>query len=282
MKPNPSLVSVVVPARNSARTIEACLQSIRSQTHHLVELVVIDNGSTDRTPEIARRYADVFDSAGPERSAQRNRGARMSSGTFLLFIDADMVLDSTVVSECVDLAQTTKAPGIVIPEVSVGEGFVARCRAFERSCYLGDASIEAARFFSRHAFEQCGGFDENLTGPEDWDLTARIGTVPMLPRTRAFITHNEGRLKLSQDLAKKKYYAASFLRYWQKHNRSEISQGNLVFRAAFFRNWRRFARHPILGVGVLTLKSLESVAALSGIAQALISRQENPQATRAK
>ena len=76
--PLAELVSVVVPTRNAARTLDACLRSIRSQTYGRVELVVVDNHSLDATPEIARRYVDAFETSGPERSAQRNRGASVS------------------------------------------------------------------------------------------------------------------------------------------------------------------------------------------------------------
>ena len=92
-------VSVVVTTRNSGQTLEACLDSIRRQTYTATELVVVDNHSSDRTLEIANRFADKVATIGPERSAQRNHGASIASGAFLLFIDADMVLDPEVVAE---------------------------------------------------------------------------------------------------------------------------------------------------------------------------------------
>ena len=63
----PDLVSVVVPTRNSARTIERCLRSIRAQSHPEVELIVVDNDSDDATPELAVGIADLVLHAGPER-----------------------------------------------------------------------------------------------------------------------------------------------------------------------------------------------------------------------
>src|SRR5712691_8291516 len=98
--PHERLVSVVIPTRNAARTLDACLRSVRSQTYGRVELVVVDNHSSDRTPEIARQYADVFETYGPERSAQRNYGARISSGDYVMFIDADMTLGPKLIDEC--------------------------------------------------------------------------------------------------------------------------------------------------------------------------------------
>src|SRR5687768_3411679 len=74
------LVSVVVPTRNSQRTIERCLRSIREQSYPAIELVVVDNFSTDDTFQISTELADLVISAGPERSAQRNLGIERASG----------------------------------------------------------------------------------------------------------------------------------------------------------------------------------------------------------
>jgi glycosyltransferase involved in cell wall biosynthesis len=239
----------------------------------MLELVVVDNHSSDQTPEIAQRYADVFDSFGPERSAQRNRGAQLARGSYLLFIDSDMALAPEVISDCLDAARLSEAPAVVIPEVSVGEGFLARCRALERSCYLGDDSIEAARFFTREAFATSGGFDEALTGPEDWDLSIRIAAGRSLPRTTSYISHDEGRLQLGAVLAKKRLYAASSILYFRNHGRSTLGQVNLVFRPAFLRNWRRLLPHPILTVGFLSLKAMEGCAGIWGLFDAWAGRR---------
>src|SRR5437868_1519424 len=131
-----ALVSVVVPTRNSAETLESCLRSVREQSHPSVELIVVDNHSSDATIPIASAVADTVVTAGPERSAQRNVGARQSRGDYLLFIDSDMELDVGLVAECVSLASRGLA-AVVIPEVSFGEGFWGSCKGLERSCYVG-------------------------------------------------------------------------------------------------------------------------------------------------
>ena len=74
------LVSVVVPTRNAGRTVETCLRSIRAQTWPALELIVVDNGSTDATWAVARRHADLALRGGPERSAQRNQGIAHAAG----------------------------------------------------------------------------------------------------------------------------------------------------------------------------------------------------------
>jgi glycosyltransferase involved in cell wall biosynthesis len=254
------LVSVVVTSRNSARTLEACLQSIRAQTHPRLELVVVDNGSTDETVAIAGRYADRVARSGPERSAQRNHGAGLSTGPYLLFADSDMVLSATVVADCVDVVRSTGEPAAIIPEVSFGEGYWTRCRALERSCYVGDDAIEAARFFTREAFERSGGFDEAMTGKEDWDLSRRVAPGRSLPRTAAFIHHDEGRTTLRSAFRKRRHCTAGYVRYVSKHGGGALRQCNPLLRAAFARHWRELARHPMLTGGLISLKVVELAA----------------------
>ncbi|HVD01172.1 MAG TPA: glycosyltransferase [Candidatus Dormibacteraeota bacterium] len=267
------LVSVIVPTRNSARTIAACLESVRAQTYRPLEVVVVDNGSSDSTVAIAAGLADRVEAFGPERSAQRNHGAAVARGDYLLFIDSDMRLRPEVVADCVATIAATGAPGVIIPETSIGEGFWARCRALERSCYVGDDSVEAARFFPCSVFEASGGYDEALSGPEDWDLSQRVAAGRSLPRTKAMIDHDEGRLGLRDHLAKKRYYGATFRRYLGKQRSSMGRAGVLIIRPAYLRNWRRLAEHPILTAGIFGLKGLELGAAALGV---LTGRRRQP------
>jgi glycosyltransferase involved in cell wall biosynthesis len=263
-------VSIVVPTRNSAATLAACLESARSQDHSDIELIVVDNHSSDRTQEIARDLADTVLIAGPERSAQRNAGARAAVGQFLLFIDSDMVLEPTVVSECVEAAQSG-AGSVVIPELSFGEGYWTRCKALERACYLGDDTIEAARFFTREAFERAGGYDESIpAGPEDWDLHERVrASGARVERTDALIWHNEGRLRLRETMATKFYYGRGTGVYVRRHPTLARRQLRL-FRPAFVRHWRKLARQPLIGAGMLVMKGFELGAGAAGLWSARI------------
>jgi glycosyltransferase involved in cell wall biosynthesis len=270
-----TLVTAIVPTRNSGRTLWACLESLRRQTYEPLELIVVDNGSTDDTVRIAEALGDVVSSKGPERSAQRNEGARLASGAYFLFVDSDMVLEPGVVAECVALAAAGTG-AVVIPETSFGEGYWARCKALERSCYVGDELIEAARFFERSVFEACGGFDEELpAGPEDWDLHERVRAGGAeIGRTSALIHHDEGALRLGGLARKKYYYGSAMADYRRKH--PELARRQLsVVRPAFVRHWRRLAADPVPAAGMVVMKSCEYAAGGAGIALALV-RERRP------
>jgi glycosyltransferase involved in cell wall biosynthesis len=264
-------VSAVVTTRNSADTLADCLASIRRQSHEDVELVVVDNASTDDTKRVAERFADVVLDAGPERSAQRNRGVAASSGEYVLVVDADMILGPDVVAQCVAVAREEGAVAIVIPERSIGSGFWARAKALERSCYLGDASIEAPRFFTREVFDRYGGYDEELTGPEDWDLPARMRERERGGRIEELILHQEGNLRLLPLLRKKYYYGKSAYRYARRH--PELARRQFVpLRGAFVRNWRTLARQPALSLAMLGMKGAELAAGGLGMLSAAVDR----------
>ena len=222
----------------------------------------MDNNSVDKTKEIARRYTDRVFNFGPERSAQRNFGAKKSGGDYLLFLDADMELEPQVVEECVKVVeQNPKIKAVVIPEKSFGEGFWAKCKALERECYLGEETIEAARFFEKKVFFEFGGYDENLTGPEDWDLPQILKKKYKIGRIQSFIRHNEGRLSLLKLARKKYYYAQKLSPYLEKHPPFLTAQQAIYFlRPAFYRNWKKLISHPILTLGMFLMLTIESLA----------------------
>jgi glycosyltransferase involved in cell wall biosynthesis len=266
------LVSVIVPTRNSARTLEACLASIARQSHPDVETIVVDNASSDGTRGVAERLECTVLEIGPERSAQRNHGARNARGAHLLFVDSDMVLEPEVVADCV-AAVEMGAGAAIIPEVSFGDGFWAECKRLERSCYVGDDDIEAARFYERELFWRLDGFDEELNGPEDWDLSRRAARAgASIARVPSLIRHDEGRLELLSLLRKKFRYGKSYPAYRRKHRGAASGQSRLV-RPAFVRQRGALAREPLVAAGMLAMKTLEYAAGAVGALTTLASRR---------
>ncbi len=262
-------MTVVVPTRNSERTLHACLASLRHQEYPC-NIVVVDNSSTDGTQAIALRDADICAIQGPERAAQRNAGARLTDSPILGFIDSDMVVASKVVGEAA-AALKAGAGAVIVPEFSFGCGFWAKVRAFERSFYRGSDSIEAARFYRRDMFELTGGFDEGIEpGPEDWDLTVRVRMLGRVARVDAEIGHDEGCPGYLDVCRKKGYYGPGYLTYARKHGAGSLSALNRPYVRA---PWRAFAQGPLLGAGLIALKGGEAFAVVASAFRSEARRQ---------
>lgn len=276
-EPSETTVSFVVPTRNSDRTIFACLQSVRRQQTIDGELsvrsetVVVDNNSDDQTAVIAAEFADVLVTAGPERSAQRNVGAAAATGSILIFVDSDMVLTDRVALDARRLLTMTDVAAAVIPERSFGSGYFARCRVLEKQLYLGVERVEAARVFRRSDFELHGGYDETLTGPEDWELPDRLRAAGhQIGRIAAEVWHDEGKVSLRSTFRKKRYYGRSVPRY--------LDRGRSVARSKFLRgvplrNLVPLARHPLHVPGLALLKAVDVGGIMIGMRDARADRR---------
>jgi uncharacterized membrane protein/glycosyltransferase involved in cell wall biosynthesis len=258
------LVSVIIPTRNCGTTIEKCLRSVQAQTYPNIEIIVVDNGSTDGTVKIACQFARVLE-CGPERSAQINHGARSSGGTYLYRIDGDFTLEPGVVAAAVELLQKGEVDAIAVPNRSEGGSFWARVRALERDTYLDDPLVVAARFWKRSAFEQAGGFDESLVSCEDYDLHNRLlARGCRMGRITAGEVHLGEPSSLWSYAVKSFYYGPSAWRYLRKYPQ-RASRQLFPLRAAYLRHWQTLVRHPALLLGLVILKLVQYSAALVGL-----------------
>ena len=258
---NRSLVSVIIPTKNSEKFIGKCLKSIKNQTYQNLEIIVVDNNSTDQTKEIAKKYTDLVFDKGPERSVQRNFGVEKSGGEYVLIVDSDMLLSKKVVENCVEkINSDKKIKGIVIPEESFGKGFWAKCKKLERSFYVGVDWMEAARFFEKNVYLKLGGYDEDMISGEDWDLSQRVEEKGKISRIDEFIYHNEGRIRLLKTIKKKFFYAQKFSVYADKNkNLEKVSKqtGILKRYKLFFSQPKKLFKNPILGMGMIFMKTCE-------------------------
>lgn len=260
-----SLVSVIITTKNEEDVIATLLQSIVEQSYKNIEILLIDNNSTDKTLEIAGKFPVQKYTYGPERSAQRNFGAGKAKGKFLLFLDADMELSLEVIKECVEAFDKGKnIGGVIVPEQSVACSFWESVKAFERSFYNleGDNITDAARFFSKEAFKSVGGYDETITGPEDWDLPENIKKKGFqLIRIKAMIKHNERIPSLFSLMRKKYYYGLRSHRYLKKQKISTLSPKTVYFlRPVFYKNWRKLIAHPIMSTVMFYMLFMELIA----------------------
>jgi glycosyltransferase involved in cell wall biosynthesis len=174
------LVSIVIPNFNLGRFVGEAIASALAQTHPDLEVIVVDDGSSDdslthirATPGfLAGRVALVAQANGGVARA-RNAGAARASGRFLVFLDADDLLEPAYVERC--LAALQAAPpstGYAYTQMryfGASEG-IYRSKPFGRWRLIRGNFINASALVRREAFEAAGGFDPGLTGHEDHAL----------------------------------------------------------------------------------------------------------------
>jgi len=262
------LISIIITTKNEERNIEACLRSLLAQTYprENIEIIVVDNNSTDKTREISAKYTKKVFILGPERSAQKNFGVEKSQGEYFLHLDADMVLSENVVAECVEKILNNKnTVALYIPEIVAGEKFFSRVRRFERGFYNGTV-IDAVRFIRKDKFLEAGGFDEKLYAGEDWDLDKRLKKLGKFDIIKSPLYHNESEFSLKKYLTKKGYYSKNldvYIEKWGKNDLDVKKQCGFYYRfiGVFVENgkWKKLVRHSILALGMYFLRFLVGV-----------------------
>jgi len=258
-----TLVSIIIPVKNAASTIIDCLDSIKKQTYKNIEVIIVDNFSTDNTKKNVLRFKKKnaalrfsFYEKGPERSAQRNFGAKKAKGQYYFYVDSDMILSPKVVEECVNKFENRKKNkklcGLYIPEIVLGNNFWSKVRCFERSFYNATV-VDCVRFVPLKIFNDVGGFDMTLTGPEDWDFDKKIRRQGQVDIIKSPLYHDESNFSLKNYLNKKNFYIFSIKRYinkWGKDDPDTKKQLGVYYRFIGVyvekQKWRKLIRHPIL------------------------------------
>jgi glycosyltransferase involved in cell wall biosynthesis len=259
------LISIVIPTKNSGRTLDACLRSIKGQSYPNHEIIIVDGFSTDATRSIAGRFTSAFFSTGSSLPAARMLGFSKARGSILFSVDSDMILENGLLGEIA--RQMGSFDALIIPEEGVGSGIISTCKSLEKKCYVGDDDIESLRVFSRETFESVGGYDKALHFGEDRDLHARISEKFRVGRTNSRIFHDTGHLSLHELLSKAYLYGHSLVRYSEKHPGDARSWFNL--RGTFIlRYLNRLAREPLPAAGLCLIKTLEYAAGLLGFVSA--------------
>jgi len=180
-------VSIIIPTYNRGWIVRDAIDSVLGQTDTDFELVVVDDGSTDRTPEILDSYGDrlrVIRQANQGVSAARNRGIGDSSGPLIALLDSDDIWLPGKISVQVDFFK--KNPAALIcqtEEIWIRNGLRVNPGKRHRKPFgmIFEPSLElclvspSAVMVRRELFEKVGLFDESLPACEDYDLWLRVG-----------------------------------------------------------------------------------------------------------
>lgn len=169
-----SQLSVIIPALNESRTITTsliCLQPLRQSGH---EIILVDGGSSDDTVSLAEGLVDQILTSRPGRALQMNLGARHAWGDTLLFLHADSLLPTDVISR-ISKALSKREWGRFNIRLS---GRNPLFRIIERminwrSCISGIATGDQAIFLAKELFFKLGGYAE-IPLMEDVELSKRL------------------------------------------------------------------------------------------------------------
>ncbi len=184
-----SKVSVIIPAYNSARFLSEAIESVLGQSYPVFEVIVVDDGSTDKTKEICSKYPNIkyIYQSNQGVSAARNLGVQISQGAYLLFLDSDDRLLPKAIEIGVNCIKERPEVGFVFgnyifqsinpdgsykteeiydyqPEVASYATLLAADHRLQCACIL----------FRRISVVSVGGFDTSLKANEDVNLFLKV------------------------------------------------------------------------------------------------------------
>ena len=186
--PSDILVTVIVPCYNGALFLEEALASALAQTHPAMEVIVVDDGSTDGSAEIAQRLpVRYLRQENRGLSEARNRGIRESKGTYLIFLDADdrLLPDAAAaglraLEARPDCAMAVGDHAFISAEgvrIRKSQKYAVVPRPYEALLKSNFIEMISSVLFRRSVFDQVGHFNAQLKVAEDYDLYLRIARV---------------------------------------------------------------------------------------------------------
>lgn len=184
--PDNPLVSVIVPNYNYAASLELCLRAVQEQTYRPIELVMVDDESTDDSVAIAERLGVKVIRTGRNQgvAAARNLGVAQTSGEILVFVDSDVAIYPDAIEVAVRMLHDDPRLGAVSsihdPEPLIRDSLVEDYRALQY--YFWTASSEGSVSFlfpamlamPRRVFDEVGPFNPALRTTEEVDYGHRL------------------------------------------------------------------------------------------------------------
>jgi glycosyltransferase involved in cell wall biosynthesis len=239
---NPPLVSVIVPAFNAERFLPEAVASVLGQTFEDLELLIVNDGSSDGTLALAERSAEedervhVLDRPNGGPSAARNAGIAAARGQLVCFLDADDVLLPDKLERQVAFLRTFPSCDLVYSDFYLGDESLSPIllrslappavpmnELFSYSCWFAPMSplVRAA------CVARAGPFDEGLRSSEDWDFWIRVsrcGKLGYLPgpvgvyRLHATQAHHDvARIRDTSERLIRKHFAPDSLEWHNAH-----------------------------------------------------------------
>lgn len=181
-------ISVIIPVHNSADYVAEAIDSVLAQTYPNYEIIVVDDGSTDSTPEIVKGYGHEVTYVRQENggaASARNHGIGLARGTYIAFLDADDMWLPEKLEKQIKLFQNDPELGLVFTENYLFDEDGIYCDSLEKQVRLMTGDLAQNIFMNsgvatptvmvrKEVFEKLGTFEETLTQAEDDNMWIRI------------------------------------------------------------------------------------------------------------
>lgn len=163
------LVSVIIPAYQHAAALPHCLDALFAQDYPNIEVIVVNDGSTDATEDVLRRYADrisVITQSNQGGNPARNNGFRASRGEYVIFADADVIMRPTMLSTMVRALEEDKGASLAYCSFRFGWKKI-RALPWNPERLRTMNFIHTTSLIRREDFP---GFDNSIRRFQDWDV----------------------------------------------------------------------------------------------------------------
>ena len=177
-----SIVSVIIPMYNCENTLTHTVQSVLNQTYDAIQIILVNDGSTDATEEVAKELLqhhpniEYHSHENKGQTKTRNIGASLAKGHYLLFLDSDDTIAPTFIEKSIDVLEKNPEVKIVYSQSEFSGTKSGRWNlpAYHFKSFLLNNCIPITALIRQNEFEQVGGFDESLTFYEDWELWIQL------------------------------------------------------------------------------------------------------------
>ena len=263
-------VTIVVPALNEQKIITRCLISVQHLNYpkELIKVIVADNGSRDRTREIARQYlATVIDVPRQSIGYTRNVGAAETDSDIIAFIDADIVVHPNWLAEAVphfineEVVAVGSYPAVFEEESNrLQRTWSNLCRNNQKGSMHADWLPSANLIVRRSAFDQIKGFNKNLITCEDSDLGYRLKAMGIIINSSKVLVYHLREPKTFGEFFKKEvWHSAGNLTGAFNHDFRLSELPSLALPALFGAGIVGCAAAPFLGKTALVVSCLLAV-----------------------
>lgn len=176
---NNVLISVIIPVYNGDRYLAETIESVLGQTYSPIEIIVVDDGSTDRSAEIAKSYAEIdyIYQSNQGVSVARNNGIAAANGEFIAFIDADDVWTSDKLSVQIDLLlNNPDTTGNMVQYRNFLESGISPHNGLSKDFFdkIHIGYIPSTLVVRKTVFEKVGLFNPSYRYGEDFDWFVRV------------------------------------------------------------------------------------------------------------